>query len=150
MPLRILKFGTLAEANIALRGGLVGGRVQPPIAGLVGETISFAEPAAAHTFTEVSGGPAGVLSIEDIRSQLEAAITDLRVEFVDGRIVLRRATAGENVVLAAANEVARSRLGFAKSSELRSQVLSPQGGPLPRVVDIDPVESGAIYVLIEE
>jgi hypothetical protein len=150
MPLKLLKFATLADANLALSAALVGGRVDRSIGGLVGETLSFAEPAGSCTFTEVSGGPAGVLSLEDVRLQLEAQVTDLRVELDSGRIIFRRATPGENVVLFAANEVARSLLGFANNAELKSQFLNPPDGPAPRVIDIEPVESGSVYLLIEE
>ena len=151
MALKLLKFGTIFEANFVIRGGLIGGIVDRGIAGLTGTTLTFTTPAGAHTFVEsvTAGVTRGTLPFSEIKSQLEGAIANLVVEIVNGKIGFRHAILGTNVVLAAAATAAKALLGFKFDAGASSQFLNGPGGPTPMIVDMNSSDQ-VIYIVIEE
>jgi hypothetical protein len=149
--MKIEKYGTLEEANLKIQGGITGGVLtSQPFVGLVGETITFATPAGSCTFTQPSG-VAGVLTFKDVKSQLEAAITNLLVSSVDNKLCFEHALDGSYVSLAAATPVepARAVLGLGQGEAITGRCLNgPSSTDLPRFVEFV-TESLFIYVAVE-
>lgn len=145
----IEKFGTYSEANHMIRGGIVGGaKTAVPFEGLVGKTITFATPSGSKTFTQPSGTLPGQMLFKDVKAQLEAAIANLVVLSVDGKIAFRHATAGSSVSLSALDEPARSIFGLANQAAISGQCLNGPGGSVPKYVDMIS-ENGSIFITVE-
>jgi hypothetical protein len=145
----ILKYATLAEANYKLKGGLIGGKAtSSPFEGLVGRTLTFSNPSGTCTFTQPSGKPLGQLRFADVKQQLEAAIADLVVSTVNDMIAFHAASTGMPVSLSAADEPARTVLGFANNADLSGYYLNPPNGIVPRLIETV-TEQGAIYISAE-
>lgn len=147
--MKIEKYGTLEEANLKIQGGITGGvPTSTPFAGLVGEEITFSSPAGTHTFTQPTEQPVGLMSFKDVKTQLEAAITNLKVLTIDNKLCFKHATAGSAVSLAALDEPARRILGLGNNEAITGRVLNGPSGSTPRFVEFV-TENLAVYVAIE-
>lgn len=145
----IQKYATVIEANFKIRGGLVGGvKTSAPFNGLIGQTITFANPVGACTF--VAGtGVSGQLRFAEVKAQLEAAIANLVVETTDNAMIsFLHATDGQSVSLAALVEPARLSLGLPNNEAIAGLYLNPPDGAKPRYLEFVS-EYGAIYVSAE-
>ena len=147
--IKVLKFSSLAEANFMMNGGIVGTHLPPPfIPGVVGNTLTFTTPSGNKTFTQVAAEPAGMISFGSFKSQLEAAVTNLQVRLVDGKVAFSHATPGSAVVISNANEPIKSVLGFDNATSISGQFLNGPGGAAPKAHDMN-VEDGKIYMMVE-
>jgi hypothetical protein len=147
----INKYATKDEANVKIRGGIIGGtKVNQRFENLVGLTITFSDPAGACTFTQPATTAMGQLRFSDVKSQIEAvpALADVVVATLDNKLVFYRRTHGENISLAALNEPARIILGFANNAVLAGQFLNAPAGPNPKYLGFVS-EYGAIYITVE-
>lgn len=145
----IQKYGTVIEANFKIRGGLVGGvKTSAPFDGLIGQTITFSNPAGACTF--VAGtGVSGQLRFAEVKLQLEAAIANLLVETTDNALIsFLHKTDGQFVSLAALPENARRVLGLPYNEAIAGLYLNPPDGLKPRYLEFVS-EYGAVYVSAE-
>lgn len=149
MALRIERLSGTDEFNILVNGGLVGQELPSGgrVPGLVGLAITFTTPAGSHTF--VAGTQVGHLSLQEIKTQLEAAVTNLQVRILGKKIAFMHATAGQAVVLAATSQDAKVILGFAKAQATTGRVLNPPGGSAPRIISSHPQPDGHIDIFIE-
>ena len=146
--LKLLKFTNLEEANHLLNGGIIGANLKDgAIDDLVGKTITFTAPAGTKTFTQGSKYP-GRLSFDEIKSQLEAAVANLKVVMVNRRIAFRHAS-GTPVTLAAvpSTDTARPLLGLSNAAIAGVTYAGP-GGASPKV-DQFYVQNDTIYALTE-
>lgn len=144
--LNIIKFRNYIEANHVMRGGIVGGPVSVTgIAGLVGATLTFTNPSGNKMFTQPAGSPSGVITFKDIKSQLEAAVANLKVELIADCIAFRHAS-GTAVTLGSANEPARTKLGMPNNTAINGKVYNPPGGAAPACSISTPVK-GAVSTL---
>ena len=148
--MKIEKYGTLEEANLKIQGGITGGvPTSQPFVGLVGQTITFATPAGACTFTQPTGKVVGQLTFQDVKAQLEAAVANLQVSAVDNKISFTHKTNGQAVSLAALNESARAVLGLGNGEAIAGRCLNgPGSASLPRFVEFV-TESLFVYVAVE-
>jgi hypothetical protein len=148
--MKIEKYGTLEEANLKMQGGLTGGvRTSEPFAGLVGNTVTFATPAGSCTFTQPAGQPMGLMHYVDVKSQLEAAISNLLVNSTDNKLCFEHKTDGQAVSLAALDEPARAKLGLGNGEAIAGRCLNgPSSTDLPRFVEFV-TEQLFVYVAIE-
>lgn len=161
MALRIKKFQNIAEANFVLQGGLIVGQLPATRAGrgnvgylgLIGESLTFTSPADDHTFTQPAGGTAGILTFQDVVTQLEAGVVGLLVEKVGDRMGFRHSTPGTLITLAAADEPARAILGLANpptsGAAHASQFVNADGLTDPFFVGMS-ADQSAIIVIINE
>lgn len=148
MALKVLKFRNIEEANHMLGGGIMGGEL--PAAGvpnLVGTTITFSAPAGTKTFTQPSGNYQGLMLFKDIKTQLEAAIANLQVRLINGKICFRHAS-GTVVTMAAVNETGRAPLGLPNNEAVAGVVYAGPGGSSPKV-DQFFVQGDTVYCLTE-
>jgi hypothetical protein len=147
--LKLIKFRDIEEANHVLAGGILGGEC--PAAGipeLVGKTITFSAPAGTKTFTQPSDSYQGMLRFKDIKAQLEAAITNLQVRLIKGRLAFRHATPATAVALTAVNETGRAPLGLPNNEAVSGTAYAGPGGSSPKV-DQFYVQNDTVYVLTE-
>lgn len=150
MPLKIKKFRNIDEANHVLTGGIVGGELKGGgVDDLVGKTITFSAPAGSKTFTSSSTQHVGRLSFADIKTQLEAAVTNLVVLMIDRKIAFRHATPGTAVALAAVDETGRVPLGLPNNKALAGVVYAGPAGVAPKVSLMQP-QNDTVFVLTEE
>jgi hypothetical protein len=147
---KILKFNSLDEYNHVIAGGIIGGKFDKQIGGLVGQTLTFTTPSGSKTFTAASAGTAdsGFLRFGDVKTQLEAAINNLKVSLIDGNIAFKHATAGTAVVMANNTEPAKALLGFKDATTISGTAYAGASGTAPKVIDFT-VEFGKIYVITE-
>lgn len=149
MPLKIKKFRNLDEANHLLNGGIIGGELKNGgVDDLVGKAITFTSPAGTKTFTSSTTQYTGRLSFADIKTQLEAAIANLRVVMIDRRIAFRHAS-GTAVTLGAVNEGARALLGLPNNVAISGTTYNGPGGTNPKVSLMQP-QGDTVFVLTEE
>lgn len=146
--LKIRKFRNIETANLLLNGAIEGGAIGAGVDQIVGKAITFTSPAGTKTFTQ-GGQYQGRLTFAEIKSQLEAAVANLRVLQLDGKIIFKHATAGTAVTLGAVNEAARVILGLPNNEAISGTVYAPSGGAAPRVLQLQP-QGDTIYVLTEE
>jgi hypothetical protein len=145
----ILKYATLAEENYKIKGGIIGGKAtSSPFEGLVGLTLTFSNPSGTCTFTQPSGKPSGQIHFAEIKRQLEMAIPRLEVSTVNNMIAFHAASTGMPVALPAANEPARTLLGFANNVDLSGYYLNSSPDPVPRLIEFV-TECGAVYLSVE-
>lgn len=147
MPLKVLKFRNIEEANHMLNGGIMGGEIAANgVPELVGKTITFTAPAGAKTFTQPAGTYQGMLRFNDIKAQLET-IANLKVSLINGKIAFRHAS-NTAVTLAAVDEGARVPLGLANNKAIAGVAYAGPGGSSPKV-DQFYVQDDTIYCLTE-
>lgn len=147
--MEIEKYGTLAEANLKIQGGLATGiKTTDPFVGLVGETITFTSPAGSCTFTQPTGRVEGQMHFVDVKSQLETALSDLVVASVDNKLTFRHATAGSIVSLGVLDEPARVVLGLGNGEAITGRCLNGPSGVAPKFVEFV-TEDLFIYVAVE-
>lgn len=101
------------QLHLALEGALFGSYI--PLGGfpgLVGNDITFANPAFAHTFTAPLTGDPTLLHLSDIASQLSVASAGaLKIQQVDQHIVFVETVPTTGVAMDATAEVAKRILG---------------------------------------
>jgi hypothetical protein len=141
--LKIKKFRNIEEANLLLNGAVYGRAIGPGVDQLVGTTIT-----GTKTFTQ-GGQYQGRLTFAEIKTQLEAAIANLRVLNLDGRIVFKHATPGTAVTLGAAVEPARALLGLPNNEAVAGVVYNGPGGAAPKL-DLFYVQGDTVYAVVEE
>ena len=147
---KIKKFRSIEEANIMLNGGIVTGvEIVKGFDDLVGKTITFATPAGSKTFTQPSGSYQGRLTFKDLKTQLEAAVTNLVVVNLDGKLAFKH-SAGTAVSLAQASETGRAPLGFPNNEAISGKVFVAPSGTAPRYLDMVPGPGETIYISVEE
>jgi len=148
--LRVRKITTINRVELFLQGAIFGGNdLRGQVAGLVGNTITFAKPAAASC-AFVAGANAGYLTAAEIKAQLEAAITGLKVKFLEGRIVLIETSPSGGVQLGGGVQIAKTLLGFAKNSTEAGRVYNPPDGAAPRLISVSPDMSNSHVIITEE
>lgn len=151
MTMRIDTYATVVEANHKIAGGITGGPLPNKGLGtykdLVGKTLTFTAPAGNKTFTQPAGKLPGEMSFQDVKTQLEAAIANLRVVPIDGKIGFED-TAGASVTLGAVNEPARTILGFENNKAISGRFLNGPGGAVPKFWQMV-AEFGQVYITVE-
>lgn len=152
--IKIREFRSIVAANFFLSGGVVGGVPVPShtkyrFQDLVGKTLTFTSPAGSKTFTQPAGLFPGELTFQDVKSQLEGAIANLRVLLVEGQLAFQHATAGTVVSLASANEPARPILGFPNNVGISGVALADPGGSAPKFISLT-VKDGAFFITSQE
>lgn len=145
---KFVRFTDEAEANHILGGGIVGGKFNGRLAGLVGNTLTFTTPAGSVTFTQDSGAPVGFMRFEAFKTQVETAITNLKVLLINDNVAFKHATAGTAVVMGNNDEPAKNPLGFKNATTISGTAYNGPGGAAPKVVDFT-VESNRIFVMLE-
>lgn len=133
------EFQTTAEANYFVQGAIFGGAdPAKSFAGLVGSTVTFTTPAAACTFTQPAGATsiAGLLTFADVKAQMEAAITGLKVLAFGKKIVFVQGTPAAGVALAAVAEPGRLALGLPNNEAVAGVFLAKPGGTDPALVSV--------------
>lgn len=147
---RIRKFTSIDQMEFFLRGGLLGSRSVIPkahevgatrsagggIVGLVGTTLTMTTPLLNVTFTAATLDPAetrdpNILMVKDIKAQIEAAQSALEVTTFDGRIGIIEKTPSGGLLFAAADEPARTLLGFPNNQDVQTRVYNRPGGADP-------------------
>ncbi len=148
MALKIRKFRSIEEANHILNGGIVGGELKSGgVDELVGKIITFTSPAGTKTFTQGSKYQ-GRLSFDEIKTQLEGAIANLRVVLIDRKIAFRHASGTAVTMAAAAGDTARPFLGLALTAHSGVTYAGPSGAA-PKVSLMQPAGE-TVFVLTEE
>lgn len=145
--LKFRKFRNIETANLLLNGAVEGGAVGAGVDNLVGLALTFTAPSGTKTFTQGTQYQ-GRLSFAEIKTQLEAAITNLKVSSLDGKIIFRHAS-GTAVTLGAAVEPARVLLGLPNNEAIAGKVYAPSSGVAPRVMQFES-QGDTLYVLTEE
>lgn len=145
---KILKFTTVEECNHMITGGLIGGKFVKGVGGLVGKALTFTTPAGTCTFTQPTDAPPGFMLFGDVKTQLEAAIVNLKVSLVDDKIAFKHATPGTAVVIGNADEPAKAVLGFKNATTLSGTAYAGASGTAPKIVDFT-VESSCVYLIAE-
>lgn len=149
--LKQLKFDSIDEANLVLNGGIVGGPVlknTTVIAGLVGLTITFSSPVGSCTFTQPTSQPGGLMSFLDVKTQLETAISGLKIVLLNNNSIgFRSGTAGTAVTMGSSSEPAKAILGFKDATSIAGTAYAKSGGT-PPAVDHFTVEGGKLYYLV--
>lgn len=146
---RIEKFETIEGMQFFLRGGLFTSTtvvaanpppqnrtVQGGVLNLVGQTITFAAPAATVTFAPATLGAGevrdpNILLLKDIKAQVEAVSASIQVRTIDGRLGFIEATPTNGIHLAALNEPARTLLGLPNNINIQTHVYGPPGTTTP-------------------
>lgn len=86
---RVRKFTDILEAQAFLNGAAIGG-VAGRVAGIVGKTFKLKLPSIKSiTFVAAATPPGGdptALLLMDIKAQIEAVATDVRVNLINGKI----------------------------------------------------------------
>ena len=99
MAMKVYKFGSLDELNHFLNGGVIGGtELANTLVPIVGKTVVFTNPAGSHTFV-AGANPAG-LSLPEVKTQLEAAVTGLRVVYFERHLAFIEASPATGIVVA--------------------------------------------------
>jgi hypothetical protein len=147
MAIRIVHYASLIEANHMMNGGIIGGDFQGLLP-IVGLALTFTTPSGSKTFTQPSGVTAGAMRFADFKTQIEAAIANLKTTLIDGKVAFYHATPGQAVVMANNDEPIKAQLGFKNSTSISGQFLNGTGGTAPKVIDFT-IESGKAYVLME-
>lgn len=154
--IKVYKFRDITEVQHKLDGGLLGGQVSFPVYGLVGKVITFVLPtAAACTFVAGADATGLSLTFKEVKTQLEAAIANLRVVNFSGGVGggiaagFIHASLGGAVTLASLNEPARALLGFANNTALTGKLFNPPGGAAPSFIQAYAANDGShtIYTL---
>jgi hypothetical protein len=145
-----VKFNTLIEANYWCRGGIFAGFDAKKMAkNLVGQTITFASPSGSCTFTQPTTTVTGLIDFVNIKSQLETAISGLKVDSLGDKIVFYPATGSTPVSLAAVSEGGRIPLGFANDEAISGVFLNAPAGSAPAFVGLV-TEVQAVYITYEK
>ncbi len=141
-----VKFNTLVEANYWCRGGIfIGCNAKQLVKGLVGQTITFTAPSGSCTFTQPTNTPTGLMDFISIKTQLEAAVTGLKLDTLGDKSVLYQGAGTAAVTLAAVNEGGRVPLGLANNQAEAGVFLSAPGGTVPSLVGFV-TDSQAAYI----
>jgi len=127
MAFRVYQFDGLQEVEHFLNGGISGGRI--PVEGvrkLVGKTITFTSPADSCTFTTGTGPDPDTLQFKDIKTQMEAQISGLKVVlFAQQTIGFILATPTAAAALGATAEDARAILGLPRAGVVSGKLVLP-------------------------
>jgi hypothetical protein len=133
----IYNFSSTNEVQHFLNGGLTGKPIpMEGIRGLVGKTITFTSPVGSCTFVEGGGPDGGALLFKDIKTQLEAAVSGLKVmQFSRGVIGFISSDASVVTSLGATAQDARALLGLPRGGAISGKlVLPPTDAGTPRLV----------------
>jgi hypothetical protein len=135
--IRVRKFGTIDELELFLQGGIISTRKIPDrYSGVVGKTLIFTQPTSATaTFTTVNNqvDPSS-LSFQEVKAQLEAAITGLTVKQRGGALVLIQTTPTVGGGVTITGGTGRSELGLGENSTEAGKVYdTPNGSAAPTV-----------------
>jgi len=147
----IQKYATVAEARFKISGGIVGGvKTNEPFGGLVGTTITFLNPAGHCTFSPATVAGFGQLLFSDVKSQIEASagLSNVDVVTINNVLGFRHRVSGQSIKLDAADESARTILGFENNSYIGGVSLNGPSGALPKYLEMV-TENGAVYVSAE-
>ena len=135
MALKVYKFRDIMEMENFLRGGIMGGvNIAGGVVGLVGKLLTFTAPAGSHTFVTANRYN-DMLLLKDIKTQLEAAIANLKVYSIGGQIAFQHTTAASAVVLSANNEPAKSLLGFDQDTAVTGKLYGVVPGTPPAYIN---------------
>lgn len=149
MALRMNKFRDIVEAEIFLRGGLIGTDVSKGVVGLVGKTISFTSPVGDVTFV-TANRENDMLLLTDIKSQIEAVLTSgMRVLSVGGRIAFVHPSGTTAIALAATDQQAKSLLGFDQNSATSGKVYGVVPGTPPAYLSAYSADGAHVVVTNE-
>lgn len=128
-------FRSLQEMEAFANGGIQGGLGREKF-DLDGLTLTFSTPNDSVTF---SGNG---LSILDVNTQLGAAINTLKAIVLCDHLWIIEKTPTNGVILSAANEAARTVLGFSKAVGYTGLVLDDPAGTAPKRVRWGKAPSG--------
>jgi hypothetical protein len=134
---KLYKFRRIDDVIPFLNGAIIGGTANmgygppshhaPGIQGLVGTTLTFTSPSAAVvTFAPSSGSNPDptVLLFSDIKAQIEAVLTTVRVTLNgDGQITITEKTPANGV--AVSGGTANALLGFDQANGMTGKVYKP-------------------------
>lgn len=150
MTWKIVKTVDINEASHLLNGGIIGGNVASGIVGLVGKVLTFTTPSGNHTFTTQGDTtrPPDVLLLKDIKTQLEAAISGLKVMAFGGKIAFIQSTPTGNTELSANSEVAKTLLGFPLTTTTKGQLVNKPGAAAPSLEHVETSIEGALTLYI--
>jgi hypothetical protein len=135
---KINKFRDIVEMQHFLNGGIIGGAdLTKALTGaegvfeLVGTTLTFTAPAHAVTFVAGAGGN-GFLTLLEIKTQIEAAVTGIKVLFFGGRIAFINSSLAAAVAIGSSNEPIPKRVfGFPNSVAISGKLYGVATGAAP-------------------
>lgn len=134
--LKVYKIREIDEVALFLEGGVLGAafnqnREGPPgIYGLVGLTLTFANPVGSVTFTQ-GADPSGLLTFGEIHTQVQAAVATVKVKQLSGRLAFIEATPGTGISVAASP--AAALLGFDGAASTTGKVYASPFSATPPV-----------------
>ena len=151
MSFSVHKFATIVEMEQYLNGGIIGGKdlSSAGVLGLIGQTLTFTRPAFTCTFTDPG---VGSLRLGDIKQQIELANPHIQVVFSNGCVAFVEKVPTLGVALdPAANEVARTILGFAVTGTIEGRVIKQMfSATAPRLEGFEQSSNGSYVVVIWE
>lgn len=149
--LRVHKFRDVAEMELFLHGGIIGGQIgRYGIVGLVGKTITFTTPNFSHTFV-TAGREDDALLLTDIADQLYTASTQaLMVYSYHNRLVFVQKTPTTGVALGNDPQPAKTLLGLKSGLAVAGKVYAAPGGAAPAFVTAYSTNDGAHTVVTLE
>lgn len=154
MPLKIVQFDTLAEAEFYLRGGIKGGKqslVQGVVRGLDGLTLIFSKPLVGTvTFSDPTG--AG-LTLTQIQTAINAVQPALQVGWAESSLHLIENTPSAGVALSKSG-TANTAFGFSAGTtgvtDTVGTVFNGATGAIPRVMELAPkARLDGFFALVE-
>lgn len=141
--IRTREFVELLEMDVFLSGGVIGGlnilggnatAGGTPgaygVVGLVGKTFKISQP-APHTVTFVAGvSTDGRLIFSEIKAQIEAVATEVRISVFKGQIVIREITPSTGVTIDHTG-TATGQLGFDPTTDTVGTLYGGVGAAAP-------------------
>lgn len=144
MPLKVMNFSKPYEMELALTGGVQGGRsvvsIERKIQGLHGLTLLV--NAATVTFSDPTGTG---LTLAQVKQAIDTAAS-VTSTYVDGKLTLRRTGAVTVLKTGTANPI----FGFSTDADTVGVVYAPPTGSAPRLLFITPSPSSDSLVVTVE
>lgn len=145
------KFASLADLNAYL-GGRLRGSTNLMRSGeslyLHGLTLIFTTPAETVTFAATPAVAQVPLTIQEVKTQIEAQTTGVVVGFVNGALELYMSTPG--AIGIDKDGTANALLGFDNSADRAATPVSEPGGAAPAFVALSPESGSNSYILTTE
>lgn len=146
MALAFRKFSNVDDMALFLKGHLLGGVQVANALFLHGKTLIFNTPSATVTFAASPAAAQVPLTLQQVKTQIEAQATGVTARFNKGRLELYATTPG-SIVLDQAG-TATAQLGFDAAVDQSAAPYNVPGGAAPALVQVVPDMASNSYLVV--
>lgn len=147
MALNFRKFNTVDEVSTFLKGHLIGGvDVKGRQLFVHGLTLIFTTPSATVTFAATVASAQNPLTLQQVKTQIEAQAAGVTAKFNRGRLELFATTPG--AIGLDKDGTANAIFGFTSAADMAAAPYNVPGGAAPALVQIIPDNGSNAYMVV--